>query len=785
MRVNSIALSWFRGAANQVSLEPNGKSIVVYGSNGSGKSSFVDAIEYVLNTGKIGHLAHEYSGRRQERAVINTHKPENQTATLVFEFIDKSLVSVKIQRDGASQSFGGEAIGIDSWDYRRTVLRQDEVAQFIHDTKGGKYSALLPLLGLHPLEVAAENLRQLVKTLDETLGLKEIKAHLKNIESKRQSTFGAIGDSELVSKINELHTTYCPDKADAEDVKTRCEQLKSALETRLSMSSADHRRYFALKEASSRDLRGQIGAVRTANGQLAGALEPLVTEKLTVLQSTRVFVDKSVDQDTLSCPACGRPISVAELQKHVSAERERLSVLLEIFDRRKSSIGGLCHTVNALKSCVAKEDVQAWREGLIQTGLSPNLQYVNLLDTEVLRENCEEQDLRELEEKVLPITDAASVAIHILPPGGKQLFEDNQAVEVAYSVVTASESVATLQRAERLISFVNTLEQGIREEIRIRCTHVMDVISADIRAMWTTLHPGESIEGVNLYLPEDSDKAIDIGLKFHGVTQDSPRLTLSEGYRNSLGLCIFLAVAKRDADKDRPIILDDIVVSLDRNHRGMIAHLLEKDLSERQVVILTHDRDWYTELHHQLDDRRWSFKSLLPYETPQLGIRWSHKTTTFDDARFHLADRPDSAGNDARKIMDVELALVTERLQIRMPYVRGDKNDKRMAHDFLERLVADGKKCFQTKSGDGYTVHMTALTNLEDADRLIVSWANKASHTFDLVPSEASKLIEVCELALESFKCSSCGKAVWFANAEGSEWVQCQCGGIRWRYGKG
>ena len=30
--------------------------MVVYGLNGSGKSSFVDAVEYVLKDGKIGHL---------------------------------------------------------------------------------------------------------------------------------------------------------------------------------------------------------------------------------------------------------------------------------------------------------------------------------------------------------------------------------------------------------------------------------------------------------------------------------------------------------------------------------------------------------------------------------------------------------------------------------------------------------------------------------------------------------------------------------------------------------
>lgn len=99
----------------------------------------------------------------------------------------------------------------------------------------------------------------------------------------------------------------------------------------------------------------------------------------------------------------------------------------------------------------------------------------------------------------------------------------------------------------------------------------------------------------------------------------------------------------------------------------------------------THDREWYTEMRHQLDDKNWVFRSLVPYGTPDLGIRWSHKTTTFDEARAQLRERPDSAANDARKIMDLELGLIAEHLQIKMPYLRGDRNDKRMAHDFLER----------------------------------------------------------------------------------------------------
>jgi len=135
--------------------------------------------------------------------------------------------------------------------------------------------------------------------------------------------------------------------------------------------------------------------------------------------------------------------------------------------------------------------------------------------------------------------------------------------------------------------------------------------------------------------------------------------------------------------------------------------------------------------------------------------------------------------------MDVELALIAERLQIRLPYLRLDKNDRRTAHEFLERLLADGKKCLQKGKGNSSEIHLTAIEALKNADELLVSWGNRASHNFDVVRPEAAKLIDACEKALESLKCPSCNKAVWFANAAGTEWVQCQCVEMRWRYGKG
>jgi hypothetical protein len=382
------------------------------------------------------------------------------------------------------------------------------------------------------------------------------------------------------------------------------------------------------------------------------------------------------------------------------------------------------------------------------------------------------------------LINAAARASKIAPPDVQQLTSDNRSIAAGRAMFEAKGLAGSEERASSLVSFLGALEQGIRDEIRLQSRKVVDDISSDIQRMWSILHPGEGIEDVRLNIPESTDKAIDIGLKFHGVDQDSPRLTLSEGNRNSLGLCIFLAMAKREAQNDRPLFLDDVVVSLDRNHRGMIVELLEKEFGTRQVLIFTHDREWFTELKHQLDSGSWTFKTLAPYEEPGIGIRWSGKTSGFDDARAQLKEWPDSAGNTARKIMDVELAMRAERIRIRLPYLYRERNDHRGAHDFLSRMIADGETCFQKKDGNQYGPYTEAIAIFRETDKLLVSWGNKSSHSVDIVRNEANKLIGTCEKALELFDCPTCRKSVYRLDDETAELLQCQCGNLRWRYGK-
>jgi DNA repair exonuclease SbcCD ATPase subunit len=783
MRIDTICLSWFRGAAAEATFEANSKS-VVYGSNGSGKSSFVDAVEYTLEGGRIGHLSHEYSGRKQEKGILNTHAQPTDKCGYYITFMDGSKLRVSINQDGSASLSGADHVGMPNWDYKRTVLRQDEVAAFISARKGDKYSALLPLLDLQSLEIAAENLRQLIKALEQQPSTREKKRLLYQLRSDRDSQFPNLMEEQIWTLIRGLHKKYLPDAEAPGGKPELCYATARELVDRISEFSADQRRHYRLLDVKAQDVADKVARVRSTSLALVDQAEPLLDERLEVLQAAASLAAKLLRADDVICPACGRHVSVEEFQGHVQAEQTRLKAIIERFNERRGALSALSDAVKATKETLERSELAAWIEEENQAGVRAALTAIGVLDFERLRTTCSEETLKSIEDHINIVVDRVAAETAVAPPDVQVLSGDKQKVDAATALLDAHELETEIHAAEKVARFLEALEKQVREEIKARSSAVIKDISADVQRMWAILHPGERIEDVRLYVPDDSDKAIDIALRFYGIDQESPRLTLSEGHRNSLGLCIFLAMAKREVATDRPIFLDDVVVSLDRNHRGMVAEILNQEFSGRQVFVLTHDREWYTELRHQLPDSEWRFKTLLPWLEPAVGIRWSTKSTTFDEARAYLESRPDSAGNDARKIMDVELAFAAERLQINLPYLRGDKNDHRTAFDFLSRLIRDAPRCLQRRSNGTYSPFEEPIAVWRNARALLATWANRASHSFDLVSSEAAKLIDTCEKALECFTCGACKTRIWRADDTSAEAVQCQCGQIRWRYGK-
>lgn len=212
MRINSLELSWFRGAPESASIDTRDRSCVIYGDTASGKSSFVDGFEYLLNRGRIEHVSCEYADRSGQRnCVRNTTAPDNVDAKTTVTFVGGESIYAIIPHDD-SITYGESTDGLleqfQKWKRPSHILRQDEVADFIEKTKGQKYSALMPLLGLTKYEDIFRNFEGLEQAIVERSGLDSIKARRNWIKEELENKVGLLEQDKIIATFKEKGTSY-------------------------------------------------------------------------------------------------------------------------------------------------------------------------------------------------------------------------------------------------------------------------------------------------------------------------------------------------------------------------------------------------------------------------------------------------------------------------------------------------------------------------------------------------------------------------------------------------
>lgn len=295
------------------------------------------------------------------------------------------------------------------------------------------------------------------------------------------------------------------------------------------------------------------------------------------------------------------------------------------------------------------------------------IKFLEATDIDKLRARFTAKRIQELSDQMRPLINAAAEASEKQPPSTQVLIADKETASALMTMIMARATIASVKRVEALIKLVDGLQAGVRERIAKQAQKTFLAISQDVQRYWKTLQPKDAVTDIRLDVPNKTDKSIEIYLKFYGNTQDSPRLTLSEGQRNALGLSIFLAMAHRAKELDTPIILDDVVISFDRNHRSRVSKLLETEFSDRQILLLTHDRDWFFELQRTLNQNKWGFTTLKPYTDPTIGIQFLSHSLAFDEARELARADPLRGMAACRRIMDVALSSIRETVELRLP----------------------------------------------------------------------------------------------------------------------
>jgi recombinational DNA repair ATPase RecF len=211
-------------------------------------------------------------------------------------------------------------------------------------------------------------------------------------------------------------------------------------------------------------------------------------------------------------------------------------------------------------------------------------------------------------------------------------------------------AVRTLAELEKLATELNTQAAFVSGAIRQEVQALLDTLQVPINDIYREIQ-GAGAAPIRLELPSEEDTnqqrlnlVIDFAANRAGV---QPGGFLSDSQIHSLALALRLAAIKRFNTAAPIIALDDIVTSYDADHRRRIAALLAKEFSAFQLIITTHDERFFTYLKDQLGDGDWHFTRIIRLD-PDFGPRFvDHRVTdAMIEARWHEGE---SAANEMRQ----------------------------------------------------------------------------------------------------------------------------------------
>lgn len=190
-------------------------------------------------------------------------------------------------------------------------------------------------------------------------------------------------------------------------------------------------------------------------------------------------------------------------------------------------------------------------------------------------------------------------------------------------------------------------------------------------------------------------------LSFRNHPLQTPQLFLNEARLSALGLSIYLAgrlacTPTATATALKLLVLDDVVIGLDHSNRLPLLDVLNTQFADWQIVLLTHDRNWFDLARSHLPERGWNCVEVYEGDDATAAPMPIVRATQNRPARALLAKAKEliatpyveAAANYARQAFELGVRAACEVKSIAMPYRVYPKTDKPplQAQDFLDKL---------------------------------------------------------------------------------------------------
>jgi len=158
--------------------------------------------------------------------------------------------------------------------------------------------------------------------------------------------------------------------------------------------------------------------------------------------------------------------------------------------------------------------------------------------------------------------------------------------EYEESKVAAKDLAAILPRLRKILQVVESERKKYTDKI-------LSNISARVGELYKAIHPDECSTTIVLALNAAKRGSLDIATEFGGKSDTPPQAYFSDSHLDTLGLCVFLALAERETPESKILVLDDVLGSVDEPHvERVIGLIYEVSLKFQHAIVTTHYRPW-------------------------------------------------------------------------------------------------------------------------------------------------------------------------------------------------
>lgn len=283
--------------------------------------------------------------------------------------------------------------------------------------------------------------------------------------------------------------------------------------------------------------------------------------------------------------------------------------------------------------------------------------------------------------------------------------------------------------------------------------------------------------------------SLGLSVDFHELGMFPPSAYHSEGHQDGMGVCLYLALVNKLLGADfRYAVLDDVVMSVDSNHRRKFGELLKTMFPKVQFIITTHDEVWARQMRSAGVVSSKSMARFYGWTVDGGPVFSQGDVWSRIEEDLAVNDVP-GAAHKLRRMLEAEVADIVELLGGQVKYRSDSSYDLSAFLDSVKSRHNDLlRKAKAAASSWAIQENIDKVQDLIDARALIIpeqtaeSWiVNKLVHNADWANASVADFRPVLEASvkfLDLFKCSNLSCESWIrlsGSYGGAESLRCMC----------